>query len=441
MLHSNKTARLGRNIVAWTVTTAMTFSMAGVILATTSDAANATYAATGELNIRSGPSTSTKILYTLKKNDVVIATGKAAGGWLPIKFNDGKAYVTAKYAKAKKTTAPAITSVKGKKTTTVNVNLRDGASLKSGIVKVVKKGTEVAVTGRSSGEFSEVSVDNKTRWLYTAYLGKAVNVTPEVIGNATTTAELALRADALTSSTALATVPENAAISVVGVHKAQYSQVVFNKQTGWILTGYFKSTTGGLNYPVAKSKKYVNAVDVNMRAAADVESQKITTVSSPTQLAATGTEKNKYTQIIYAGMLRWVSSQYLSDKEPSPSANLGTASLNKLERYGKAAVIEIREAFPQIKTIGGWRSSSSYSSDHPNGRAIDIMIPDYKKNKALGDKMATWVINNGKRLHVNDLIWYQRNWRITRGAWVKMANRGSDNQNHKNHVHVSFNKS
>ena len=123
--------------------------------------------------------------------------------------------------------------------------------------------------------------------------------------------------------------------------------------------------------------------------------------------------------------------------DPVPG-DLGSSSLNKLEPYGKAAVVAVRAAFPQIKTIYGWRSSSAYSSDHPNGRATDNMIPDYKKNKALGDALAAWVIANGKTLHVTYIIWRQRSYTITRGSWKAMADRGSDTANHMNHVHISF---
>ncbi len=169
-----------------------------------------------------------------------------------------------------------------------------------------------------------------------------------------------------------------------------------------------------------------------------VTSLKITVLNQGAELATTGASKNKYSSVIWDGKVRWVYTEYTQTKPVDTSANLGSTSLNRLERYGKAAVLEIREAFPEISTIGGWRSSSDYSTDHPNGRAIDIMIPNYKKNKALGDRIANWVIKNGNRLHVTYLIWYQRNYRMSRGAWTNMENRGSDNQNHKNHVHISF---
>jgi len=163
-------------------------------------------------------------------------------------------------------------------------------------------------------------------------------------------------------------------------------------------------------------------------------------VQTGTALQATGQKQNSFTQVMYAGFPRWVYSTYLSATKPT-TIDLGSTTLNKLEPNGKAAVLAIRANFPQITTIYGWRATDAYSSDHPKGRAIDIMIPNYKSNKALGDKIAAYVIANAKTMHVTYLIWQQRYYPISRGTWSKMANRGSDTQNHINHVHVSFSPS
>ena len=98
----------------------------------------------------------------------------------------------------------------------------------------------------------------------------------------------------------------------------------------------------------------------------------------------------------------------------------------------------VRAKFPQITTIYGWRASSSYSEDHPSGRAVDFMVPSYKTNKALGDKVAQYLIDNAEKLHVNYVIWRQRSYSIERGSWKKMEDRGGATANHLDHVHVSF---
>lgn len=93
--------------------------------------------------------------------------------------------------------------------------------------------------------------------------------------------------------------------------------------------------------------------------------------------------------------------------------------------------------FPEITTIGGWRPVDAYD-DHPSGRAADIMIPDYNSGsgKALGDRVAEYVMANKDAFHVEYLIWRQT-YRPATGESNTMEDRGSDTQNHFDHVHVT----
>jgi hypothetical protein len=107
-----------------------------------------------------------------------------------------------------------------------------------------------------------------------------------------------------------------------------------------------------------------------------------------------------------------------------------------------AARNEIADRFGDVELIGGFRSSGSRDpSGHPSGRAIDVMIPgDYNSDYmiGLGDAIAQWAMDNHERLGVKYVIWRQRVWTPQRGHWRAMEDRGSDNQNHMNHVHISF---
>lgn len=137
------------------------------------------------------------------------------------------------------------------------------------------------------------------------------------------------------------------------------------------------------------------------------------------------------------------NSSSSSPAPASPTGSLGSASLDRTNAYAKTIVLEIRTKFPQIKTIYGWRSYSAYSTDHPSGRALDIMIPGYgtAAGKALGDAIALYLQQNHAKYHVHYLIWRQRNWNVERNtsltAWRAMADRGGITANHYDHVHVS----
>ncbi len=444
-----------RITIAWLVTTALLVGT-GITTAVMASAAVTLYTASAEVRVRTGPSTSKSILHLLKKGDVVEAKGKAKNGWQPVSFNNTTAYVYAQYVKVIKSTKTPITNAApSTRKTSANVNLRDAANLNSKIIRVLKKGTAVAATGRKSGDFTEVKVDGKIRWLFTKYVGATTTAKPDATKPATPAVPaktelpdpvatvvagslLALRQSASESAASLGDLSAATQIGLTGRHSGSYSEVIVDGKLAWVLTGYLKPSEQAptVTLPVSIGLRYINATDVNVRKAADVESTKLATLARSTVLQATGPTKNGYTQVIFSGGLAWVASQYLSTTKPA--ASLGSTSLDKLKATAKAAVPVVREKFPQIKTIYGWRASSAYSSDHPNGRAIDVMIPSYKSNKALGDKIAQYFIDNHKALKVKYVIWRQRNYTITRGKWVHMADRGGDTANHYDHVHVSF---
>ncbi|MGW5456591.1 peptidoglycan DD-metalloendopeptidase family protein [Nocardia sp. NPDC003979] len=96
----------------------------------------------------------------------------------------------------------------------------------------------------------------------------------------------------------------------------------------------------------------------------------------------------------------------------------------------------IVQQFPQVREIGGQREDPL--PDHPSGRAIDIMIPDALsgQGKALGDRIADFVITNAAALRVDYLIWRQT-YRSATGESNLMEDRGSVTANHFDHVHVT----
>lgn len=71
-------------------------------------------------------------------------------------------------------------------------------------------------------------------------------------------------------------------------------------------------------------------------------------------------------------------------------------------------------------------------SDHPTGYALDFMV-----DRAKGDQIAAYVLDNFDELNVKYVIWRQR---INLGSgWRMMEDRGGITANHMDHVHVSFN--
>lgn len=135
----------------------------------------------------------------------------------------------------------------------------------------------------------------------------------------------------------------------------------------------------------------------------------------------------------------------------APAANLATVPLLKgnapkakitnykrLTKKAKAVAKKVRNDWRKIRVIGGWRAGSAYSGDHPAGRAIDVMIPKWKKNSSLGWSIAKFFAKkNAKKYKIHYVIFRKKIWTTATPRWRKLGNRGSATANHMDHVHIS----
>lgn len=94
--------------------------------------------------------------------------------------------------------------------------------------------------------------------------------------------------------------------------------------------------------------------------------------------------------------------------------------------------------FREITTIGGYREDPLQW--HPNGLAIDVMIPNYETPEGieLGNQIAGYALANAERWGVLNVIWRQGFYPgIGAPSW--MADYGSPTTNHFDHVHIATN--
>jgi hypothetical protein len=92
--------------------------------------------------------------------------------------------------------------------------------------------------------------------------------------------------------------------------------------------------------------------------------------------------------------------------------------------------------FPEIKTIGGYRQDAL--KWHPNGLAIDVMIPNYHSDEgiALGNQIAGYALANAARWGVLHVIWRQGFYPgVGAPSWT--ADYGNETANHFDHVHIA----
>jgi len=127
---------------------------------------------------------------------------------------------------------------------------------------------------------------------------------------------------------------------------------------------------------------------------------------------------------------------------PVPAADLqfelasGRAPEQGLQVHTIWAARAISMMFLEIKTIGGVRQDPL--PWHPNGLAIDVMIPNYHSAEGieLGNQIAGYALANAKRWGVLHVIWRQGFYPgIGAPSWT--ADYGNETANHFDHVHIA----
>lgn len=125
---------------------------------------------------------------------------------------------------------------------------------------------------------------------------------------------------------------------------------------------------------------------------------------------------------------------------PPESLNRGYSSgLDYTNENTKKVIRHVWANYPEIKTMYGWRRD--VTPDHPAGRAVDVMIPNWRKDTGilLGWEIALYYKQHASEFGISYIIWDQRIWSVSRDSegWRPMDDRGNDTANHLDHVHIN----
>lgn len=125
------------------------------------------------------------------------------------------------------------------------------------------------------------------------------------------------------------------------------------------------------------------------------------------------------------------------------SGNWGPENMSGLAQNTAAALAFIKSTFG-INNIGGWRASGSVAaSDHPKGKALDVMINGWSSPAGIqqGNKVAAYFTGNPSAYGTKYVIW--RNQINKGGGWGPYIRSDGGNATdptlaHMDHVHISF---
>lgn len=170
----------------------------------------------------------------------------------------------------------------------------------------------------------------------------------------------------------------------------------------------------------------------------------------------TGHSENGRSEILHSGNFYWVNVNDLIFEginkpnfaggpvaNPSwisndKSLNKGySGGLHKVNANAHKVVTYVWANYPTIKTMYGWVNKST--PDHPAGRAVDVMIPNYKTNKTFGWAMAHFFRENAQQFGIDYIMYDQKIWSVQRDheGWRTFADRGGDSANHIDHLHIN----
>ncbi len=128
------------------------------------DAEDAVYAAVNAatLNFREGPSTSYKVIDTLKRGDIVQILEQSSS-WYKVKYGGRTGYMYAKYL--------SISSAEYGTVTAGILNVRKGPSTSYAVLGKVTRGDTVMITGKS-GNWYKIAYKAGTAYVYASYIDK-----------------------------------------------------------------------------------------------------------------------------------------------------------------------------------------------------------------------------------------------------------------------------
>lgn len=415
---------------------------------------------TAAVNVRSGPGTDYATVGVAAKGSALPTTGKTSGGWTEVVWSGQARWISTSYLT---TGTPTTSKPAGQVRTTANLYLRTGGDTDSPYTDILPANSVVDTTGQTTAEYTEIIWSGQNRWIATRYTTAVATTAPAPAPAPAATGTvvvnvgaLYVRATSAADGTIVGTVYRGATLQTTGMEENSRLQVIHDGVARWVYAPYTIAgdapATPPIPTPLASGAVWVNVGSLYVRATSSATGSVVATVYRGDKLQTTGTVEGDRLQILHNGTPAWVYKPYTTTQDPgtstapapspAPSTTVSLPGYDRLNDNAKKAVAHVLEAYPLIRTIGGYRPSSNYSSDHPNGRAIDVMVSDWSQQSGAdyGWTIARDFAANAQQYNITYIIWRQQIWNASypERGWRTMEDRGSATANHMDHVHISF---
>ncbi|RDY24755.1 mannosyl-glycoprotein endo-beta-N-acetylglucosamidase [Romboutsia maritimum] len=330
------------------------------------------------LNVRSKAGTNYSVLFTVKKDDVVMITD-SSNGWYKIKTNLGKeGWASSNYIKKVNSSTQTMTQNK-KQVSISRLNMRSGASTSYRVITVLTKGSTVEIMSESNG-WAKIKYSGRLGYVSSEYLTTVSNNTSNNINsntnsninsntnnnnnanndtnNSTNTtsktkqvniASLNVRSGAGTNYNIVGKVSNGQKVNVI-LESNGWSKIKFNGKDAYVSSRYLKDVSTNTKpstpsvpltpsqpstgTPEVKETKKVNTTSLNVRSGPGTSYSSIGKVYQNNEVGIIS-ESNGWSKIVYNNKEAYASSQYLV----SASGSNGSINNNTGNSAGGSQIV------------------------------------------------------------------------------------------------------
>ena len=327
------------------------------------------------LNVRSGASTSSKVIGSLSGNSKVTIVGEE-GAFYKIEYKGSHGYVAKEYIKdvtgsnnnsnqgttttPEKPSTPETTKKTGIVNVSSSLNVRSGASTSSKVIGSLSGNSKVTIVGEE-GAFYKIEYKGSHGYVAKEYIkditgsnnnsNQGTTTTPEKpstpestqkTGIVNVSSSLNVRSGASTSSKVIGSLSGNSKVTIVGEEGAFY-KIEYKGSHGYVAKEYIKDITGSNNSnqgtttpekpSTPESTQKTGIVNVssslNVRSGASTSSKVIGSLSGNSKVTIVG-EEGAFYKIEYKGSHGYVAKEYIKDVTGSNNnSNQGTTTPEK----------------------------------------------------------------------------------------------------------------
>ena len=322
------------------------------------------------LNVRSGASTSSKVIGSLSGNSKVTIIGEE-GAFYKIEYKGSHGYVAKEYIKdvtgsnnnsnqgtttPEKPSTPEATQKTGIVNVSSSLNVRSGASTSSKVIGSLSGNSKVTIIGEE-GAFYKIEYKGSHGYVAKEYIKDVTGsnnnsnqgtTTPEKpstpestqkTGIVNVSSSLNVRSGASTSSKVIGSLSGNSKVTIVGEEGAFY-KIEYKGSHGYVAKEYIKDVTGSNNNSnqgtttpekpsTPESTQKTGIVNVssslNVRSGASTSSKVIGSLSGNSKVTIVG-EEGAFYKIEYKGSHGYVAKEYIKDVTGSSNSNQGTTT-------------------------------------------------------------------------------------------------------------------